>query len=115
MPTHAAVGREDSLPTLHAHLRKRQSHSQVGMHALLQPESKPLLADSLCGRGATVACLQDNRLPGDDACVIQDSNGVPSYKLFTSGEEKSGLHGVGIAVQLKIANCVMSWRPFGAC
>ena len=114
MPTHAAVGRQvkTANPTFTPTPAKETISVAIwNVRRLLRPESKPLLAGSLCNRGVTVACLQETRLPIDDACVIQDSNGMPSYKLFTSGEEKYGLHGVGIAIQLKLANCVMFWRP----
>ena len=116
MPTSAAVRRQvktANSPFTPAPEKKKITLASWNVHTLLRPESKPLLTDSLCNRAKTVACLQETRLPGDNACVIQDSNGMPSYRLFASGEEKYGLHGVGIAIQLKLANCVMSWRPFG--
>ena len=118
MSTHAAVGRQIKTAKLkhrHAHTLEQDNQTRkLECTLFLQSESKPLLVDSLFNRGATVACLQETRFPGYNACVIQDSNDVPSYRFFVSDEEKCGLHGVGIAIQLRLAKRVMSWRPFAA-
>ena len=61
-----------------------------------------------------MACIQETRFQGPPSIPINDVNDCPSYKLYCSGsDDKQGLHGVGIAVEKKLASHVMEWIPMG--
>ena len=59
-------------------------------------------------------CLQETRIAGDTTETIKDSTGVPSYKLFASGHEQQGMHGVAIGIHTRLTNHVMEWKACGA-
>ena len=81
---------------------------------LLPPESLALLASTLKSLNIHVACIQETRLQGSPSIPINDVNDRPSYKLFCSGyDEKQGLHGVGIAIETKLASRAMEWIHMG--
>ena len=81
---------------------------------LLPPENLALLASTLKSLNIHVACIQETRFQGSPSIPINDENDCPSYKLYCSGyDDKQGLHGVGIAVERKLASHVMEWIPMG--
>ena len=84
------------------------------IRTLLKPEAKHLLADDMNTLGIEVACLQETRIAGDTTETIQDSTGAPSLKLYASGYDSPGLHGVAIGIHIRLANHVMEWRACGA-
>ena len=84
------------------------------VRTLLKPEAKHLLADDLKSLEIDIVCLQETSIAGDTTETIQDSTGVPSYKLFASGHEQQGMHGVAIGIHTRLTNHVMKWKACGA-
>ena len=95
------------------------SKSQINLatwntRTLLPPESLALMASTLKSLNIQVACIQETRFQGSPSININDVADTPSYKFYCFGyDDKQGLHGVGIAVETKLANHIMEWRPMG--
>ena len=80
---------------------------------MLKPEARHLLADGLKSHRIDIVCLRETTIAGDTTEPIQDSSGEPSYKMFASGYEKQGVHGVAICIHSRLTNNVMEWKACG--
>ena len=79
------------------------------VRTLLREEAECLLAGDLDTFGTDVACIQEARIQ-DSVRVNQNTQGKTKYKLYCSGNEAKGQHGVAIAVKHSLANHVIEWK-----
>jgi endonuclease/exonuclease/phosphatase family metal-dependent hydrolase len=89
--------------------------SALNVQTLLKTGYQALLATTLNTFNVDVCCLSEIRLPDSGSCRLNVPKQDDSFTLYYSGVpldgDRQGQHGVGIAVNKKLANAIIEWKP----
>ena len=84
----------------------------LNVRTLLQVGQQALLATTLYERSIDICAISESRLPNSGSLTLNVPHAKNSYKLYYSGpDDRSGLHGVGIAVSSHLVPSVSEFIP----